>query len=88
MKLPQLHLRDLFWLVALVGMGCGWWVDRQQTSRTMIKVERFRNLEATADRMAYFIEKNGLGRVSYGQFGASIDNVPLPQADWESRPKN
>lgn len=28
MKLPQLSLRDLFWLVALVAMGCGWWVDR------------------------------------------------------------
>ena len=29
MKLPQLTLRDLFWVVALVAMGCGWWVDRQ-----------------------------------------------------------
>ena len=28
MKLPQLTLRDLFWLVAVVAMGCGWWVDR------------------------------------------------------------
>jgi hypothetical protein len=28
MKLPQLYLRDLFWLVALVAMGCGWWVER------------------------------------------------------------
>lgn len=28
MKLPQLSLRDLFWLIALVAMGCGWWVDR------------------------------------------------------------
>jgi len=32
MKLPQLSLRDLFWLVALVAMGCGWWVrDRHLT---------------------------------------------------------
>ena len=28
MKLPQLSLRDLFWLVLVVGMGCAWWVDR------------------------------------------------------------
>jgi hypothetical protein len=28
MKLPQLSLRDLFWLVALIAMGCGWWVER------------------------------------------------------------
>ena len=26
MKLPQLTLRDLFWLVALAAVGCGWWV--------------------------------------------------------------
>ena len=27
MKLPQLSLRELFLLVGLVAMGCGWWVD-------------------------------------------------------------
>jgi len=30
MKLPQLSLRDLFWLVALVAMGCGWWLKHRQ----------------------------------------------------------
>jgi hypothetical protein len=30
MKLPQLSLQELFLLVALVAMGCGWWVDRQK----------------------------------------------------------
>jgi hypothetical protein len=29
MKLPRFTLRDLFWLVLVVGMGCGWWVERQ-----------------------------------------------------------
>ena len=29
MKLPQLHVRDLFWLVCVVAMGCGWWLDRR-----------------------------------------------------------
>jgi hypothetical protein len=32
MKLPQLSLRDLFWLVALVAMGCGWWVEHRRLS--------------------------------------------------------
>jgi len=27
MKLPQLHLRDLFYLVLLVAVACGWWND-------------------------------------------------------------
>ncbi len=30
MKLPQFSLRDLFWLVALVAMGSGWWVDHRK----------------------------------------------------------
>ena len=30
MKLPQLSLRELFLLVALVAMGCGWWVDHYE----------------------------------------------------------
>ncbi len=32
MKIPQLHIRDLFWLVALVAVSCGWWVDHTRTS--------------------------------------------------------
>lgn len=28
-NLPQLHLRDLFWLVLLAALGIGWWCDRQ-----------------------------------------------------------
>lgn len=28
MKFPQLHLRDLFWLVLVVAMGCAWWRER------------------------------------------------------------
>jgi hypothetical protein len=27
MKLPRFSLRDLFWLVLVVGMGCAWWLD-------------------------------------------------------------
>jgi hypothetical protein len=29
MKLPQLTLRELFLLVVIAAMGCGWWVDRR-----------------------------------------------------------
>ena len=30
MKLPQLSMRELFLLVALVAMGCGWWLRERQ----------------------------------------------------------
>jgi hypothetical protein len=41
MKLPQLTLRDLFWLVALVALGCGWWVER---TRSQEQVRQLNNL--------------------------------------------
>ena len=30
MKLPQLTLRDLFWLVLVCALAVGWWVNRWQ----------------------------------------------------------
>jgi len=27
-QLMKLSLRDLFWLMLVVGMGCAWWLDR------------------------------------------------------------
>jgi hypothetical protein len=35
MKLPQLSLRELFLLVALAAMGCGWWIDRWQLQHSL-----------------------------------------------------
>jgi hypothetical protein len=33
MKLPQHSLRELFLLVVIAAMGCGWWVDRFRIER-------------------------------------------------------
>jgi hypothetical protein len=35
MKLPQLSLRELFLLVVIAVMGCGWWVDRRRWIKTI-----------------------------------------------------
>jgi hypothetical protein len=29
MKLPQLALRDLFWLVLVAALVCAWWLDHR-----------------------------------------------------------
>jgi hypothetical protein len=29
MKLPQLSLRELFWLVTVVAMALGWWIEHR-----------------------------------------------------------
>jgi len=33
MKLPQLTLRDLFWLVLVCALAVGWWVERQRAEK-------------------------------------------------------
>jgi hypothetical protein len=33
MKLPRFTLRDLFWLMLVVAMGCAWWLDRRGSKR-------------------------------------------------------
>lgn len=30
MKLPQLSLRDLFWLVLVCALGVAWWIEHRQ----------------------------------------------------------
>jgi hypothetical protein len=31
MKLPKLHLRDLFWIVLVTGILCAWWLHNRAT---------------------------------------------------------
>ena len=40
MKLPQLSLRELFLPVALVAMGCGWWLDRSLLAEKLRESQR------------------------------------------------
>ena len=40
MKRLQLTLRDLFWLVALVAMGLGWWRDRVHAEKDRVHAEK------------------------------------------------
>jgi len=55
MKLPQLTLRDLFWLVLVVGMGVGWWLE------TMRHRRREQELTNDARAFAYFVLAYGGG---------------------------
>jgi hypothetical protein len=55
MKLPQLTLRDLFWLVLVAAILCGWWVGRQQPEPALIQVP-----PAEPGRYELVIGKDGL----------------------------
>jgi hypothetical protein len=39
MKLPQLSLRDLFWLVLVWALALGWWLDRQELATKLAQLE-------------------------------------------------
>ena len=53
MKLPQLSLRELFLLVALVAMGCGWWVHARQLRSEMTHLQT--DLLTQADYVDQFV---------------------------------
>jgi hypothetical protein len=38
MKLPQLHLRDLFWLVLVYALAAAWWVQSAGLRRQLREV--------------------------------------------------
>ncbi|WP_254506593.1 hypothetical protein [Anatilimnocola floriformis] len=40
MKLPHLHLRDLLWLLLVVGLALAWWSDRREADRLQVAAER------------------------------------------------
>ena len=55
MKLPQLSLRELFLLVALVAMALGWWLDRSEVSRQRDAIVKERESAVKdATRLAYY----------------------------------
>jgi hypothetical protein len=40
MKLPQLSLRELFLLVVIAAVSCGWWVDRSALRAELKRFQR------------------------------------------------
>lgn len=70
MKLPQLHLRDLFWLTVVVAFGCAWWIERRSLVTRIDElnsiVERdqqikLAKLELATEQAARLKTKVGLG---------------------------
>jgi len=78
MKLPQLSLRDLFWLVLACGLGLGWLVDHRQSGhreqQLRDKMEKATIMHATST--GYFPWSS-----SGGDTGP---NLPLTFASWLS----
>ena len=65
MKLPQLHLRDLFWLVLVVALAVGWWIDHLHAANrreaVIVHAERIRTVLDDA-RSAYVVSVQNFDR--------------------------
>jgi hypothetical protein len=78
MKLPQLILRDLFWLVVVAAMGCAWWVER---SKLLTEIERPRTVVLDPKKITtgwgHLVVELGPGwqSITYQQFN---DETPAP----------
>lgn len=42
MKLPRFSLRELFLLVVIAAMGCGWWVEHRHSTSALIKAQAWK----------------------------------------------
>jgi hypothetical protein len=80
MKLPQLSLRELFLLVVIAAMGCGWWVDRLSLARIVRDVKsNAESLRRNGERLEshYFTAKSALERDGYEVLEWGPDNCSL-----------
>lgn len=56
MKLPRFTLRELFLLVVIAAMGCGWWADRTVLSQSSRNAKQFEDI---AHELSEAIDKMG-----------------------------
>jgi hypothetical protein len=92
---PKFMIRDLLWLVLVVGLGCGWWVSMNQARREQDKLRaRINDLEQAEFDLKWerhlrdaIIDELALQR-SPGTFSYSLD-LSRPhkyRVEWEQRP--
>jgi hypothetical protein len=71
MKLPQLTLRDLFWLVLVAALICGWWLDHRRIDQGLIDSQN--SLEKTIHEQAVFEAKMALLGAELNASRAQLD---------------
>ena len=69
MKLPQVSLRELFLLVVIAAMGCGWWVDRNATYRHLADYDAaLRKYRENELLLVIWLERNGYAIDETGEY--------------------
>jgi hypothetical protein len=57
MALPKLNLRDLFWLVVVLAMGLGWWLEHARFQEERKKLHLWP--QRPGDKLEVSIDENG-----------------------------
>jgi hypothetical protein len=57
MALPKLNLRDLFWLVVVVAMGLGWWLEHDRFQEAKDKLDLWP--QKPGDKLEVSIDERG-----------------------------
>lgn len=76
MKLPQLTLRELFLLVVIAAMGCGWWVERTRSRRLGMEMKYLTSAARPIDVIETPLE-------DVIHYVSRVHDIPV-EMDWEN----
>jgi hypothetical protein len=76
MKLPQVSLRELFLLVVIAAMGCGWWVDRSRTQKERDRLYLWP--KERGDKLRVWVDENGAEQLELEGGG----RIVIPARSW------
>jgi hypothetical protein len=92
MKRPTFHLRDVFWLVLVVAIGLGWWMDQDRIRREVQRLQAIPVKSAQANlavaeaefAQAKEIIQRAPGAISASEFRRSELKVEVAKAELET----
>jgi hypothetical protein len=92
MKRPTFYLRDVFWLVLVVAIGLGWWMDHDRIRREVQQLQAIPVKSAQAKlgvaeaefAQAKEIMQKAPGAISAGEFRRSELKVEVAKAELET----
>jgi hypothetical protein len=84
MKLPQFVLRDLFWLVLVIALALGWWLDRRQivadfSDKLAKEGAALRFVAGVMMHQLVGVEGRNVG---WSRYEVTIDGKVYSRADW------
>ena len=75
MKLTQVHLRDLFWLVLVVAMGCAWWLEQSKLAEQKRVAQHWRDHAMTLGKALQTEDHTVMLRDEHGN---EVNLPPIP----------